>query len=97
MKKIIILYIIIVVSQLNVHSQQCVNEVNTHPDHEPRQSHYDALPADDTIPDERFLNGWEWWYDHDPQSSNSIPLNNMGLTPPRSYTIEPSSWGFINY
>lgn len=85
MKKIIILYIIIVVSQLNVHSQQCVNEVNTHPDHEPTQSHYDALPADDTIPDERFLNGWKWWFNHEQQSFNEIYLNNMGLNPGETY------------
>ena len=70
--------------KFSVYSQQCVNDVNTHPNHQPSQNHLDVLPENSGNPDERFLNGWEWWYDHDPQSSNSIPLNNMGLPPARA-------------
>ena len=61
---------------------QCVNEVSTHPDNEPTQSHLDVLPGNS---DKRFLNGWTWWFDKGSQASNSIELNNMGLNPGETY------------
>lgn len=57
---------------------QCVNEVNTRYDHVPSQKHLDVLPSFNNQPDERFLNGWKWWFDGGINANNSIPLNNMG-------------------
>jgi len=58
---------------------QCPNGVSTHPDDQPTQTHLDVLP-DNNGPDQRFLNGYKWWFDKGANANNSIPLNNMGRT-----------------
>lgn len=77
MKKSVLLIIsfIITVNSYFQAQNNCVNEVDTHPDAAPTQKHLDALPRDplnSSTYDERFINGWQWWQNHDPQSSNSI-------------------------
>ena len=66
---------------------QCVNEVNTRYDHVPSQKHLDVLPTFNNQPDERFLNGWKWWFETGSTSNNSIPLNNMGQSSGSFYGV----------
>jgi hypothetical protein len=46
MMKRILLTLILLGCYLQLLSQQCVNEVSTHPDNEPTQNHLNALPRD---------------------------------------------------
>lgn len=75
MKKIIII-LIGFVNLNHINAQECVNEVSTDPENEPSQAHLEALPQNNNLPDERFLNGWNWIYDT--QDNYRIFLNNMG-------------------
>lgn len=82
-------------------TQECVNEVSTHPNDEPSISHLNALPQDNNQPDTRFLNKWEWWYQQ--SQTNVIPINNMGQSSgqfygsPMDHFNHSSQGGFYSY
>ena len=64
MKKILFLIITFTIAVSSYGQNNCVNDVDTHPDVTPTQNHLDALPrvpGNSSTPDERFINGWQWW------------------------------------
>jgi hypothetical protein len=85
MKKTRLTCVLLMIIHISTSYSQCVNEVSTHPDAQHTEKHKQSLPKNNGQPDERFLNGWYWWYNKDPQSFNAIPLNNMGLNPGQTY------------
>jgi hypothetical protein len=86
MKDIIIIFLILFQGISFGQEKPCVNNVNTNPNDDPTPNHINALPLNiNAEPDLKYLNGWQWWYDYDPNSINSIELNNMGLNPGEWY------------
>jgi hypothetical protein len=91
MKKTVTLIIsfIITISSYGQEENNCVNEVDTHPDVTPTQNHLDALPRDpvnSSTHDKRFINGWEWWMDPlNPNVDYNIPIRDMQMSASQIY------------